>query len=179
MKGFEPMNTRLAWGLTLSFCGLWLTGCQNMGTVRAQSPAPEAAAAAGVQPAGAWHDAGGHGLCGPECGGHGAACGTPGAQMHYYMHQGCPKGNLCNALNPCHWCRAAHGGIHGSGAYVGSGYPGGPQDPGPGWYPRHHHTYFYDVPDDGEFVYPPTFQPPAVVQYPYYTNRGPTDFFMQ
>jgi hypothetical protein len=98
--------------------------------------------------------------------------------MHHYFHQGCPGGHLCNKLNPCYWCRRAHG--HAApGGYVSSSAQAGVYDPGPGWYPHHHHTYFYDVPDDGEFVYPPPAQPPAAVQYPYYTTRGPSDFFLQ
>jgi hypothetical protein len=174
------MNTRFAWGLAVTFC-VGLTGCQSMDTsVRAQSPERGAGGPPAVQPAGAWYHGGAshHGGCGPECGACAPGAGG-GTQMHYYLHQGCPHGHLCNALNPCHWCRMKHhGGMAGPG-YIGSGYQAGPADPGPGWYPSHHHTYFYDVPDDGEFVYPPSGQPPAVVQYPYYTVRGPTDFFMQ
>ena len=153
-----------------------------METVRAQSPHGETPGQSAVQQAGAWHGGYGphsgygvHGACGPECG-PGYPAG--GAQMHHYLHHGCATDHLCSALNPCHLCRKAHGQT-GPGGYVSSSYQGGVYDPGPGWYPRHHHTYFYDVPDDGEFVYPPADQPPAVVQYPYYTVRGPSDFFLQ
>ena len=45
------------------------------------------------------------------------------------------------------------------------------------WSPSHHHTWDYRPPQD--LKYPPQNQPPAVVQYPYYTLRGPTDFFLQ
>ena len=41
----------------------------------------------------------------------------------------------------------------------------------------HYHTFDYRVPRN--LRYPPANQPPAVVQYPYYTLRSPTDFFMK
>lgn len=43
------------------------------------------------------------------------------------------------------------------------------------WRPTHHHTYEYHAPKN--LVYPPANQQPGVVQYPYYTVKGPTDFF--
>lgn len=43
------------------------------------------------------------------------------------------------------------------------------------WRPTHHHTWEYHQPKG--LVYPPANQPPAAVQYPYYTVKGPTDFF--
>ncbi len=43
--------------------------------------------------------------------------------------------------------------------------------------PKHYMTYSYKWPQNQ--VYPPAVQPPAMVQYPYYTFRGPSDFFMQ
>ncbi len=45
------------------------------------------------------------------------------------------------------------------------------------WSPSHHHTWDYQPPQN--LSYPPQNQPPAVIQYPYYTLRGPTDFFMK
>ena len=47
-------------------------------------------------------------------------------------------------------------------------------------WPHHHTTQSFsgDYNDPHLFVYPPPQQPPAVVQYPYYTVRGPSDFFM-
>ncbi len=44
-----------------------------------------------------------------------------------------------------------------------------------GWTPIHHQTYSYKPPKN--LVYPPDNQPAGVVQYPYYTTKGPTDFF--
>ena len=48
---------------------------------------------------------------------------------------------------------------------------------GPGGCPQHYQTYRYDWPQNT--VAPPTEMPAAMVQYPYYTFRGPTDFFMK
>lgn len=45
------------------------------------------------------------------------------------------------------------------------------------WTPTHHHTYDYRQPKD--LVYPPQNQPAAAVVYPYYTLKGPSDFFMK
>lgn len=41
--------------------------------------------------------------------------------------------------------------------------------------PKHYHTYSYQWPQN--MVYPPAVVPAGFVQYPYYTLRGPTDFF--
>ncbi|GAB4152920.1 MAG: hypothetical protein Tsb009_29040 [Planctomycetaceae bacterium] len=53
--------------------------------------------------------------------------------------------------------------------------PAGCDDCGKGWYPTHRHTYDYKAPQG--LVYPPANQPAAVIQYPYYTLKGPDDFF--
>lgn len=45
------------------------------------------------------------------------------------------------------------------------------------WRPTHHHTWTYKAPKN--LNYPPQNQRPAVYQYPYYTVKGPTDFFMK
>ncbi|MDZ4685727.1 MAG: hypothetical protein SH850_11730 [Planctomycetaceae bacterium] len=43
--------------------------------------------------------------------------------------------------------------------------------------PKHYTTYDYKWPQN--MVYPPAVQPAGMVQYPYYTLRGPSDFFMK
>lgn len=43
--------------------------------------------------------------------------------------------------------------------------------------PHHYQTYQYNWPQN--MVYPQQGVPSGMVQYPYYTLRGPTDFFMQ
>ena len=42
--------------------------------------------------------------------------------------------------------------------------------------PQHYQTYQYNWPQN--MVYPQQGVPSGIVQYPYYTLRGPTDFFM-
>lgn len=54
---------------------------------------------------------------------------------------------------------------HGHGGY---GY---------GMYPQHRTSY--SLKGTKNLAYPPANQPPAVVTYPYYTVKGPTDFFMK
>lgn len=43
--------------------------------------------------------------------------------------------------------------------------------------PQHYQTYQFDWPQN--MVYPQQGVPTGLVQYPYYTLRGPTDFFMK
>jgi hypothetical protein len=48
----------------------------------------------------------------------------------------------------------------------------------------HHHFYRYKEPPyqhkgPQQLVYPPANSPAAVVQYPYYTHKGPSDFFLK
>lgn len=43
--------------------------------------------------------------------------------------------------------------------------------------PQHYQTYQYNWPSN--MVYPTQGVPSGLVQYPYYTLRGPTDFFMK
>jgi hypothetical protein len=60
-----------------------------------------------------------------------------------------------------------------SGTMYGSGYC--QPSCGHGWAPTHYHTFEYRQPKN--LVYPPANQPAAVVQYPYYTVKGPSCFF--
>ena len=61
--------------------------------------------------------------------------------------------------------------------------PGGYFNRGGVWSPRHVHNYSYDAPRN--LAYPPNANPAVpgqmgpmpVVQYPYYTTKGPDDFF--
>lgn len=48
---------------------------------------------------------------------------------------------------------------------------------GPNGFPTHYQTYRYDWPQN--LVYPDNQVPAGMVQYPYYTLRGPSDFFMK
>jgi hypothetical protein len=72
------------------------------------------------------------------------------------------------------------GQVAGPGPHYYNGPAGGGSPPGQGgnvWRPTHHHTYDYKAPTD--LQYPDQNQPPGVVQYPYYTVKGPTDFFFK
>jgi hypothetical protein len=48
---------------------------------------------------------------------------------------------------------------------------------GPGGCPQHYQTYRFNWPQN--MVYPSNDMPPAMVQYPYYVHKGPSDFFMK
>lgn len=54
---------------------------------------------------------------------------------------------------------------------------GGQSNMGNMWHPTHYHTFTYNPPQN--LVYPQQNQPAAVVQYPYYTHKGPDDFFLK
>lgn len=74
--------------------------------------------------------------------------------------------------------QAQMGGGHGHQHGPGMSCPSCPQPHQKGfdfWRPTHHHTWEYTPPQN--LKYPDPNQPPAVVQYPYYTVKGPTDFF--
>ncbi len=166
------------------------SGCQSLGTatIRGQSPAepPMAAAtpAEGVTPAGYYHKP--------------IRAGLSEVHDHYQQH---------HSTSVTHFQTTGSGEVGGPGCPpggYGQGYPancppgyeqGYPADCPPGYghggrHGRHHgghyglnicpqdvHSYDYIVPNN--LVYP---QPNAVggaVVYPYYTHRGPSDFFRQ
>ena len=77
---------------------------------------------------------------------------------------GCPACNGGSSCPPggCSHCGfgcCKHGCFHGNGC------------------PDHYATYKYKWPQN--LVYPQPTLPAGVIQYPYYTLRGPTDFFMK
>ncbi|MCA9080793.1 MAG: hypothetical protein KDA58_09555 [Planctomycetaceae bacterium] len=135
------------------------SGCQSMSTIsRGQSPADPAIQAAGFH----------HAPCSDvthygEVQNTGPGCGPQGCPSGY-----CPQGGYCPE--------------------AGYGYGGGMCPHGPGcrscgcgnhldWYPRHHMSYSYSAPND--LKYPTPNSPSGVIQYPYYTLKGPSDFFRQ
>ncbi|MBX3442044.1 MAG: hypothetical protein KF774_06535 [Planctomyces sp.] len=69
----------------------------------------------------------------------------------------------------------------GYGCPPGAGHmgcpPGGPGCPpgGHGCHPHHGYTFSYERPNN--LVYPPANVPGGAVAYPYYTLKGPSDFF--
>jgi hypothetical protein len=76
---------------------------------------------------------------------------TPGANHHSYGYTADDSGN-CDECNECKSGHCNKGHKH-----------------------AHRHFYHYSAPKD--LVYPQQNQPAAVVQYPYYTVKGPDDFF--
>lgn len=83
------------------------------------------------------------------------------------MVQGCPS---CQGT-------AGHGGhvVHGQNCPQSGLCPTGSCNLP--FVPVHRNFHTYTTPDG--LSYPPQNVPPAVYQYPYYTLRGPTDFFMK
>lgn len=83
----------------------------------------------------------------------------PNHQKHVYDvgGTGCPacQGGTCYPDGGCPHCGCGCGHKH----------------------PDHYQTYSYKWPKN--LVYPPPVLPAGMVQYPYYTLRGPTDFFMK
>ncbi|MEK6259494.1 MAG: hypothetical protein AABP62_12830 [Planctomycetota bacterium] len=76
----------------------------------------------------------------------------------------CQNGQACPS-DGCPHCGHGHRGM------------GGTLGHGPNGFPTHYQTYRYDWPQNQ--VYPTGPVPAGMVQYPYYSFRGPTDFFMK
>lgn len=72
---------------------------------------------------------------------------------------------------------------HGYDGVCPHGVRGGCPSCGPGcgrtadWVPTHHKTYSYSVPKD--LSYPEQNAVGGAIVYPYYTHKGPSDFFRQ
>ena len=75
-----------------------------------------------------------------------------------------------SGFSDCYGCQSCGGYGCNSCLFGNSSY-------NPDWYPTHHHWYRYQPPKN--LVYPPANQPGAVVNYPYYTLKGPDDFFFK
>ena len=139
-----------------------------------------------------------------ECGTYGAPCGPRGPRRSCGR---CPAGTCFGlggrhgAYANCPHCK---GQCPPAGCPVCLGVPGLPMLPGCGlfapgsglfapggyfnrggvWVPRHVHNYSYDAPEG--LLYPPgannpnapgRMGPMPAVQYPYYTTKGPDDYF--
>jgi hypothetical protein len=82
----------------------------------------------------------------------------------------------------CPMCQSGEG--HGQGQACppqSHGHHGAANCQGAGcnlpFHPVHRNFHTYNAPQN--LMYPPENAAPAQVQYPYYTFRGPTDFFMK
>jgi hypothetical protein len=77
-----------------------------------------------------------------------------------------PNGSVVHS-GDCQNCPPGQGGCH-NGCQTGCNLP---------FHPVHRNFHTYHVPQG--LMYPPQNSAPAFYQYPYYTLRGPTDFFMK
>jgi hypothetical protein len=116
--------------------------------------------------------AGGGVYSGADCEG-GATCENgycqdpscrPGCQQGYCF-MGCLHGQNC-----CQYCNG-QGCPHCHGNGYGNGYGNG----GGQWAPTHLYAHKYQIPQG--MVYPQNPTPGAITVYPYYTHKGPDDFF--
>jgi len=122
-----------------------------------------------------WHhlNAGGGGgaAYGPAATGpSGAACKTCPAHAECPHCQGHPA-----AGQNCPFCQSAvsgsgQGGLHDPHGLIGKGVEHLRRP-----YPEHHFSYSYSRPNN--LSYPPPQVPGGAIVYPYYTLKGPSDFF--
>jgi len=153
------MQARTAWTLAACLMGSTMLGCSTgPGTIRAQSPSDGLVEHGTVTPAVAYSD----------------------------------------QLDPRYQPVSMSYQDYGQGTYPANGYCGpecenqcddgchGCQNCRKDWYPTHYHNFTYSIPwnnlwaiSPSQLSYPPQNQPAGVVQYPYYTVRGPTDFFFE
>ncbi|QDU81799.1 hypothetical protein Pla110_35490 [Polystyrenella longa] len=152
------MKSSYVYGMALLGLAMLGTGCaSNQSIVRGQSPA---AGNQGIQQTG---------------GAYMAASMDHGSDVSLY-HQSSVGGPQYGG---------EYGGGYGDGscptcppggAYGNGCPPGGPdgmicRTP---WHPTHHHSYSYEQPNNLRY---PSNQPGSIVRYPYYTMKGPDDFF--
>jgi len=101
---------------------------------------------------------------------------TDGNGMMDHLHQAsCPPGGGAGSCPPQGYGGACPHGVQGGGCRTCGSHGGAPD-----CYPKHHRTYSYSVPND--LTYPAQSGAGAVggaVVYPYYTHKGPSDFFRQ
>lgn len=199
------MNTRVCLGLAL--CGLLAgmsTGCASTPMVaRAQNELPEPfvrPASYGYQPDP--HQLVQESLHGTAVNHYNVPANNPyqpvPANWHNHMHGGgaaygpaasCPPGGGCRTCPPhaecphcqghpaagsaCPFCQSSvsgAGGLHDPHGLIGHGMQ---HLKGP--YPKHSFSYSYCQPNN--LSYPPPQVPGGAVVYPYYTLKGPSDFF--
>lgn len=162
------MNARVArgWGLAACLVLLAGSGCTsgNQGIIRGQTPATRTALIQPAPEAGSdymnhWGEPAPSPGCGPGCQNPDLAPFGMYSGMHHPAHRHPPYQHVLN-----------HGGPYSASCCLyGGGLEGGHQ-------PTHYHIYSYEQPRD--LVYPPANTPAAIIQYPYYTTKGPDDFFL-
>lgn len=195
------MNTRVCLGL--AWCGLlacMTTGCTSTPMVaRAQNELPEPfvrPASYGYQPEPSQlvHES----VHGTQTNHYNVPANNPyqptPASWHHMPTAGaaygpatsCPPGGNCPPHAECPHCQghpasgqacpfcqnshAGHGGMHDPHGLIG-----GTMNHLRGPYPKHNFTYSYSRPNN--LSYPPPQVPGGAIVYPYYTLKGPSDFF--
>jgi len=167
------MKMRIACGLAVYLAGFLLTGCSaSRGIVRGQNPdQTELAGQATVQPT----DFQLRGRLFPN--NHRVFDGNDHRIKGKHTYREDPA--MCRGPN----C-PSHSGTADGIAFLGHGHHGNAcptcqhgLDDGQTWHPTHRHWFVYKQPHD--LVYPPANTPTAIVQYPYYNVKGPSDFFMK
>jgi hypothetical protein len=145
------MNGKLFFGLALGLIGLASAGCSSApGVVRAQSPDGMVVAGPGTPPAAGVAIGTPDHPC-PQCGctdGSCSHCAIYNPHHRFWSHYTPPDKATC-CLDGCGCCCLGHGCLPDC-SLCG---------------------------DHGPLVYPPNPTPGAIVQYPYYTCKGPDDFF--
>jgi hypothetical protein len=182
------MNRQISWGMAavLALCGAGL-GCAQSGlTVRGQSPTPASPASQVVTS-----------TTPPADYSYGPIIGSaPGYAEHkkhgkrdfktytgfrdnHFGYEGGyysgPEGYYTDHHSKAYVAGSAAGGCPHC-QYGNACPPNGCQQCGHGC-PKHHHSYQYKWPEN--LVYPDPHTPAGMVQWPYYTLRGPSDFFMK
>jgi hypothetical protein len=153
----DTMHRTHGWMLLAGLAVASAVGCgSSQAVTRGQSPG-------GIQPAGHHPAAYANG----HHGGHPAMLPGGGPPFGGCPTVGCPPGHGGFGGHPGHGPAQ-----YGEWTPVGSGWDGGwggggIDDGGP----------IYETPR--KLSYPPAHVPPSFVQYPYYTLKGPSDFFMQ
>ncbi len=155
-----PARTIYSWailGVALTACG-----CGSTGMVTRGQDARTPATGQFQSPAGAVHD--------QYSGQHNSYHTDDSGMISQNSAGSCPpQGNYCP---PQGFGGACPHGVQGGcrGCNTGCGRA-------PDWYPKHHKTYAYSVPND--LSYPEQNAVGGAIKYPYYTHKGPSDFFRQ
>lgn len=174
MKNSKLFSLMAGLALSATTCG-----CQSLGTVaRGQSPAPMPEQMAAVNSVG--HEVAAPALPAdlvPQFQTPHTASEVQGIQDHMQSMEN------HHAYTTNHYSDTVQAGPEGAypGGICQNGYcpNGGCQSCGAGngfdWYPKHYSSYSYQVPND--LRYPQQNQPGGAIVYPYYTHKGPSDFF--
>lgn len=155
--------------LGVGVVALAITGCANSTVFRGQCPT-EGCGTGGACDGGMCNNGPGGGACpgGPgACYGGGGCPGGPGACYGGAWGAGAGQGGACYA-GPGYGRNCRSGACRGRGCKSCMNLP---------FHPVHRNYVDYKMPKN--LSYPHANTPAAIVQYPYYTLRGPTDFFMK